>query len=168
MEGGSPAWSAIVCPKNSESPRRISDAYFRQALFVAGDRSHGLKNGGVRFLTVGRIRTSYSPDLITSVRTNSYIDNRADGKHDSVIGTKPGGCSLQIAGEMKSEDKQLLEELPARHTSHDSVVAYHDVCGAGTYDVEVDTYTETTEYSYYRHGKKDQDLLPEENRKRSE
>ena len=88
------------------------------------------------------------------------------------------------------EDKRLLEELLARHTSHDSVVAYHDVCGAGEYKLDGDTYTETTEYFYdpqnigtsidwkirlegdlwyttghyvhYKDGKKDEDLLLEE------
>jgi len=94
------------------------------------------------------------------------------------------------------EDRQLLEELLAKHSSHDSVVAYHDVCGAGTYKVDGDTYTETTEYFYdpqnigtsidwkfrlegdlwyttghyihYNHGKKDEDLLLEETWKRLE
>ena len=46
------------------------------------------------------------------------------------------------------QDKKLLEELLAKGTPHDSVVAYHDVCGAGTYKVHGDTYTETTEFFY--------------------
>jgi hypothetical protein len=46
------------------------------------------------------------------------------------------------------QDRKQLEELLAKGTPHDSVVAYHDVCGAGTYKVDGDTYTETTEFFY--------------------
>ena len=94
------------------------------------------------------------------------------------------------------QDKKLLEDLLARRTSHDSVVAYHDVCGAGTYKVHGDMYTETTEFFYdpqnigtsidwkfklegdlwytsghyvhYKDGKKSEDLLLEEVWKRIE
>jgi len=89
-----------------------------------------------------------------------------------------------------NQDRQRLEELLARHTAHDSAVAYHDDCGAGTWMVNGDVYTETTEvfydpgnigtsidwdfhldgdlwytsghYIHYKNGKKDEDLLLEE------
>jgi hypothetical protein len=89
-----------------------------------------------------------------------------------------------------NQDKKKLVELLAKQTPHDSVVAYHDDCGAGTWSVNGDVYTEKTEvfydpanigssidwkfklegdlwytsghYVHYRNGKKDEDLLLEE------
>lgn len=46
------------------------------------------------------------------------------------------------------QDKKHLEELLARKTQHDSISAYQDDFGVGTYKVVGDTYTETTEFFY--------------------
>lgn len=46
------------------------------------------------------------------------------------------------------QDKKLLEELLAKATEHDSISAYQDAFGAGTYKVVGNTYTETTEFFY--------------------
>ncbi|HTY09621.1 MAG TPA: hypothetical protein VMF88_01000 [Bacteroidota bacterium] len=88
------------------------------------------------------------------------------------------------------QDTKMVKELLAKGTAHDSAVAFHDVAGAGTYKVNGDTYTETTEFFYdpqnlgssidwkyklegnlwytsghyihYKDGKKNEDLLIEE------
>jgi hypothetical protein len=46
------------------------------------------------------------------------------------------------------QDKKLLEEALARRTQRDSISAYQDAFGAGTYKVVGNTYTETTEFFY--------------------
>jgi len=46
------------------------------------------------------------------------------------------------------QDKKQLEELLAKRTQHDSISAYQDAFGAGTYKVVGNTYTETTEFFY--------------------
>ena len=46
------------------------------------------------------------------------------------------------------QDKKMLEELLAKKTQHDSISAYQDAFGAGTYKVVGNTYTETTEFFY--------------------
>jgi hypothetical protein len=46
------------------------------------------------------------------------------------------------------QDKKLVEELLAKRTQHDSISAYQDAFGAGTYKVVGNTYTETTEFFY--------------------
>jgi hypothetical protein len=114
---------------------------------------------------------------------------KIDGKEQVLTGKR-----LRILSDKHfvwvNQDKKKLEELLAKHTPHDSVVAYHDDCGAGTYKVQGDIYTETTEvfydpqnigtsidwkfrldgdlwyttghYLHYSNGKKDEDLLLEE------
>ncbi|MFZ1976529.1 MAG: hypothetical protein WAV76_01120 [Bacteroidota bacterium] len=46
------------------------------------------------------------------------------------------------------QDKKQLEELLAKKTQRDSISAYADAFGAGTYKVVGDTYIETTEFFY--------------------
>lgn len=46
------------------------------------------------------------------------------------------------------QNKKLLEESLARQTQRDSISAYQDAFGAGTYKVIGSTYTETTEFFY--------------------
>jgi hypothetical protein len=46
------------------------------------------------------------------------------------------------------QDKKQVEDLLAKGTLRDSLMAYHDEFGAGTYKVEGDSYTETTEFFY--------------------
>ncbi len=46
------------------------------------------------------------------------------------------------------QDKKQVEELLAKGTEHDSLLAYHDAFGAGTYKIVGNTYTETTEFFY--------------------
>jgi len=44
------------------------------------------------------------------------------------------------------QNKEAAEALLAKGTLRDSLAAYHDEFGAGTYKVDGDTYTETTEF----------------------
>jgi hypothetical protein len=44
------------------------------------------------------------------------------------------------------QDKKAVEELLAKGTLRDSLAAYHDEFGAGTYRVDGDNYIETTEF----------------------
>jgi hypothetical protein len=44
------------------------------------------------------------------------------------------------------QDKKAAEALLAKGTLRDSLAAYHDEFGAGTYKISGDTYTETTEF----------------------
>ncbi len=46
------------------------------------------------------------------------------------------------------QDKKQLELLLAKRTQRDSISAYQDAFGAGTYKVVGNTYTETTEFFY--------------------
>jgi hypothetical protein len=46
------------------------------------------------------------------------------------------------------QDKTLLEELLAKQTQRDSISAYQDAFGAGSYKIVGNTYTETTEFFY--------------------
>ena len=75
------------------------------------------------------------------------ISQKVDGKDQPLAGRR---MRLVTASHFAwvHQDKKQLEELLARGTPHDSVVAYHDACGAGTYKADGDTYTETTEFFY--------------------
>jgi uncharacterized protein YxeA len=44
------------------------------------------------------------------------------------------------------QDKKQVEELLAKGTPHDTIVAYHDAYASGTYKVIGDKYIETTEF----------------------
>jgi len=44
------------------------------------------------------------------------------------------------------QDKKAADSLLAKGTLRDSLAAYHDEFGAGTYKISGDTYTETTEF----------------------
>jgi hypothetical protein len=46
------------------------------------------------------------------------------------------------------QNKELVEKLLAKGTVQDSLTAYHDAFGAGTYMVIGTTYTETSEFFY--------------------
>ena len=46
------------------------------------------------------------------------------------------------------QDKKLLETQLARGTVRDSIAAYQDNFGAGSYTLDGNTYTETTEFFY--------------------
>jgi hypothetical protein len=46
------------------------------------------------------------------------------------------------------QDKKHLEDLLAKRTQRDSISAYQDAFGAGTYKIVGNTYTETTEFFY--------------------
>ena len=46
------------------------------------------------------------------------------------------------------QDKKLVEEQLAKGTQRDSIEAFRDAYGVGTYKVVGDTYTETTEFFY--------------------
>jgi hypothetical protein len=46
------------------------------------------------------------------------------------------------------QDKKMVEELLAKGTQRDTILAYEDAYGVGTYKIAGDTYTETTEFFY--------------------
>ncbi|MGA9407484.1 MAG: hypothetical protein WBW71_10165 [Bacteroidota bacterium] len=46
------------------------------------------------------------------------------------------------------QDKKHIEELLAKGNQRDSISAFEDTFGAGTYKIVGDTYTETTEFFY--------------------
>jgi hypothetical protein len=46
------------------------------------------------------------------------------------------------------QNKEEVEKLLAKGTTEDSLTAFHDAFGAGTYKVNGNTYTETTEFFY--------------------
>jgi hypothetical protein len=117
------------------------------------------------------------------------ISQKIDGKNQMLTGIRVRLISNNHFVWV-NQDKKHLEELLAKATPHDSVVAYHDMCGEGTYKVKGDIYTETTEvfydpanigtsidwkfklesdlwyttghYLHYKNGKQDEDLLLEE------
>jgi hypothetical protein len=135
------------------------------------------------------VLTVYSQQNVNLQGAWEMKSQRIDGKDHPLSGSR-----LRILTAHRfvwvQQDTKRLKELLAKGTSHDSVVAYHDVCGAGTYTVDGDTYTETTEFFYdpqnigtsiawkfrvegglwytsghyvhYRNGKKIEDLLLEE------
>lgn len=46
------------------------------------------------------------------------------------------------------QDKKLVEALLAKGTQRDTILAYEDAYGVGTYKIVGDTYIETTEFFY--------------------
>jgi len=79
--------------------------------------------------------------------TWELVSQKEDGKDDPIKGRQ---IKLVTATHYSwfRQDKKLLEELLAKKTPHDSILAYQDAFGAGTYKVDGDTYTETTEFFY--------------------
>lgn len=75
------------------------------------------------------------------------ISQKIDGKDHPLAGTR---LRFITAGHFAwvQQDKKQLEELLAKNDLHDSIAAYHDSFGAGTFKVDGDTYTETTEFFY--------------------
>ena len=117
------------------------------------------------------------------------ISQKIDGKDQALSGRRIRLITASHFAWVK-QDTKMTKELLAKGTAHDSVVAFHDVAGAGTYKVNGDTYTETTDFFYdpqnlgtsidwkiklegnlwyssghyvhYKDGKKNEDLLLEE------
>ncbi|MGA7722276.1 MAG: hypothetical protein WCA84_13985 [Ignavibacteriaceae bacterium] len=75
------------------------------------------------------------------------VSQKIDGKDQILSGRRMRLITVNHFAWV-AEDKSRAEELLAKGTPHDSAVAYHDACGAGTYKVKGDTYTETTEFFY--------------------
>jgi len=76
-----------------------------------------------------------------------------------LVSQKEGGKDSPISGRQIKlvtgnhyvwvrQDKKLLDELLTKKTQRDSIKAYQDAFGAGTYKVVGDKYTETTEFFY--------------------
>jgi hypothetical protein len=117
------------------------------------------------------------------------ISQKIDGKDKAFSGRRIRLITASHFAWVK-QDTKMVKELLAKGTPHDSAVAFHDVAGAGTYKINGDTYTETTEFFYdpqnlgtsidwkiklegnlwyssghyvhYKDGKKNEDLLLEE------
>ena len=79
--------------------------------------------------------------------TWEMVSQKIDGKDNPIGGRE---IKLLTASHFVwvRQDKKQVEELLAKGTEHDSLLAYHDAFGAGTYKVSGDTYTETTEFFY--------------------
>ena len=75
------------------------------------------------------------------------ISQKIDGKDQTLSGRRIRLITASHFAWIKQDTKQVKEFL-AKGTAHDSAVAFHDVAGAGTYKVNGDTYTETTEFFY--------------------
>ena len=75
------------------------------------------------------------------------VSQKIDGKDQVLSGRRLRLLTSSFFVWIKQDTKQI-KELLAKGTAHDSAVAYHDVAGAGTYKVDGDTYTETTEFFY--------------------
>jgi hypothetical protein len=81
------------------------------------------------------------------VGTWELVSQKENGKDHPIAGRQ---LKLVTAGHYAwvRQDKKQLEELLAKRTAHDSISAYQDAFGAGTYKVVGSTYTETTEFFY--------------------
>jgi len=141
------------------------------------------------FLLISSLLTANAQVASTLQGAWQLRSQKIDGKEQQITGIR---LRILSSGHFAwvNQDRKKLEELLARRTAHDSVVAYHDDCGAGTWTVKGDVYTERTEVFYnpanigtsidwkfrlegdlwyttghYRHfsnGKVDEDLLLEE------
>lgn len=75
------------------------------------------------------------------------VSQKLDGKDNPV----PGREIKMLTGAhfvWVRQDTQEVSRLLAQRTLRDSLLAYHDAFGAGTYKVAGNTYTETTEFFY--------------------
>ena len=81
------------------------------------------------------------------VGTWELVSQKEDGKDHPFVGRQ---IKLLTASHYVwvRQDKKQLEELLAKKTQRDSISAYADAFGAGTYKIAGDTYTETTEFFY--------------------
>ena len=75
------------------------------------------------------------------------VSQKEDGKDHPILGRQIKLLTGTHYAWVR-QDKKLLEELLAKRTQRDSISAYQDTFGAGTYKVVGDTYTETTEFFY--------------------
>jgi hypothetical protein len=75
------------------------------------------------------------------------VSQKEDGKDHPIMGRQ---IKLVTAAHYAwvRQDKKHLEDLLAKGTQHDSISAYQDAFGAGTYTIVGNTYTETTEFFY--------------------
>ncbi len=81
------------------------------------------------------------------IGTWELVSQKEDGKDHPITGRQ---IKLVTSGYYAwvRQDKKELEALLAKRTPHDSISAYQDAFGAGTYKVAGNTYTETTEFFY--------------------
>ena len=79
--------------------------------------------------------------------TWELVSQKEDGKDHPFVGRQ---IKLLTASHYVwvRQDKKQLEELLAKKTQRDSISAYADAFGAGTYKIVGDTYSETTEFFY--------------------
>lgn len=75
------------------------------------------------------------------------VSQKEDGKDHSISGRQIKLLTGSHYAWVR-QDKTLLEGLLAKTTQRDSISAYQDAFGAGTYKVVGNTYTETTEFFY--------------------
>jgi hypothetical protein len=77
--------------------------------------------------------------------TWEMVTQKLNGKTSQIIGRQIKLITARHYSWVR-QDKKHTEELLAMHTTSDSIAAYHDEFGAGTYKVTGSTYTETSEF----------------------
>ena len=75
------------------------------------------------------------------------VSQKEDGKDHPILGKQIKLLTGSHYAWVR-QDKKQLEDLLAKRTQRDSISAYQDAFGAGTYKVVGNTYTETTEFFY--------------------
>jgi hypothetical protein len=99
------------------------------------------------------ILLSFLPALVHAQQTVNLqgawemVSQKIDGKDHTIQG-KQIKLLTGTHYTWVRQDKKQVEELLAKGTLHDSLLAYHDAFGAGTYKVVGNTYIETTEFFY--------------------
>ncbi len=89
----------------------------------------------------------YAQQTVNLQGTWELVSQKEDGKDHPISGRQ----IKLVAGTHYSwvrQDKKHIEELLAKGTQRDSISAFEDTFGAGTYKIVGDTYTETTEFFY--------------------
>ena len=75
------------------------------------------------------------------------VSQKVDGKDHAILGRQIKLLTKQHYVWVR-QDKKALMTLLEKKTMRDSMTAYQDTYGAGTYAVSGNTYTETTEFFY--------------------
>ena len=91
--------------------------------------------------------SALAQQAVTLQGTWELVSQKEDGKDHPISGRQ---IKLLTSTHYMwvRQDKKQLEQLLAKKTQHDSISAYQDAFGAGTYKVVGNTYTETTEFFY--------------------
>ncbi len=90
---------------------------------------------------------AYAQQAVELKGTWELVSQKEDGKDHPVSGRQIKLLTGTHYAWVR-QDKKMLAELLAKKTQRDSISAYQDAFGAGTYKVVGNTYTETTEFFY--------------------